>query len=310
MMLKRNPDYWKAGRAHFDEAELVALIDPAARMNAIVTGEVDVIDRVDLKALKFLARNPDIVVEEVTGTQQFTLPMFTDVAPFTDNNIRLALKHGIDREAIVRTVLFGHGRPGNDSPITPANRYFAADIPLRQYDPDKARFYLKQAGESTLKVDLCAADAAFNGAVDTAILFKEQAAKAGIEINVVREPNDGYWTNVWLKKPFVMCYWAGRPTEDWMFSQVYAKGAPWNDTHWQNERFNQLLLQARAELNSTKRRAMYYEMQQLVRDDGGAIIPVYANYVDARSKKIAHGPTIGSNYQLDGWKCIERWWMA
>jgi peptide/nickel transport system substrate-binding protein len=310
MMLKRNPNYWKAGRAHFDEAELVALLDPAARMNAIVTGEVDAIDRVDLKALKFLERNPNIVVEEVTGTQQFTLPMFTDVAPFTDNNIRLALKHAIDREAIVRTILFGHGRPGNDSPITPANRYFAADIPLRQYDPDKAKFYLKQAGESTLKVDLCAADAAFNGAVDTAILFKEQAAKAGIEINVVREPNDGYWTNVWLKKPFVMCYWAGRPTEDWMFSQVYAKGASWNDTHWQNERFNQLLLQARAELNSTKRRAMYHEMQQLVRDDGGVIIPVYANYVYARSKKIAHGPTIGSNYELDGWKCIERWWMA
>ena len=127
---------------------------------------------------------------------------------------------------------------------------------------------------------------------------------------VVREPNDGYWTNVWLKKPFVMCYWAGRPTEDWMFSQVYAKGAAWNDTHWQNERFNQLLLEARAELDTTKRQAMYHEMQQLVRDDGGVIIPMYANYVDARSKKIARGPTIGSNYDLDGWKCIERWWMA
>jgi len=310
MDLKRNPGYWKAGRAHFDEVELLALIDPAARMNAIVAGEVDAINRVDLKAFKFLERNPDIVVEEVTGTQHFTLPMFTDVAPFTDPNVRLALKHAIDREALVRTVLFGHGRPGNDSPITPANRYFAADIPMRQYDPDKAKFYLKQAGQSSLKVDLSAADAAFNGAVDTAILFKEHAAKAGIEVNVVREPNDGYWTNVWLKKPFVMCYWAGRPTEDWMFSQVYAKGAAWNDTHWPNERFNQLLLLARAELDTTKRRTMYHEMQQLVRDDGGVIIPMYANYVDARSKKIAHAPVIGSNYDLDGWKCIERWWMA
>lgn len=310
MALKRSPDYWKAGRAHFDEVELLALIDPAARMNAIVAGEVDAINRVDLKALKFLERNPDIVVEETTGTQHFTLPMFMDAAPFTDRNIRLALKHAIDREALVRTILFGHGRPGNDSPITLANRYFAADIPTRQYDPDKAKFYLKEAGQSSLKVDLSAADAAFNGAVDSAILFKEHAAKAGIEINVVREPNDGYWTNIWLKKPFVMCYWAGRPTEDWMFSQVYAKGAAWNDTHWQDERFNQLLLEARAELDTAKRRAMYHEMQQLVRDDGGVIIPMYANYVDARSKKIARGPTIGSNYDLDGWKCIERWWMA
>jgi peptide/nickel transport system substrate-binding protein len=126
----------------------------------------------------------------------------------------------------------------------------------------------------------------------------------------VREPNDGYWTNVWLKKPFVMCYWAGRPTEDWIFSQVYAKGGAWNDTHWQNERFNQLLVKARAELETTKRKAMYHEMQQLVRDDGGVIIPMYANYVDAHSKKIARGPDLGPNYDLDGWKCIERWWIA
>jgi peptide/nickel transport system substrate-binding protein len=310
MALKRNEGYWKAGRAHFDDVELIALSDPAARMNAMVTGEVDAINRVDLKALTFFQRNKDIVIEEATGTQHFTLPMFTDTAPFKDNNVRLALKFAIDREALVRTILFGHGRPGNDSPITPANRYFAADLPVRKYDPDKAKFHLQQAGLSSLKVDLSAADAAFNGAVDTAILFKEQAAKAGIEINVVREPNDAYWSNVWLKKPFVMGFWAGRPTEDWMFSQVYAKGASWNDTHWDNARFNQLLLEARAELDDAKRRTMYHEMQQLVSDDGGVIIPMYANYVDARSKKIARGPALGSNYDLDGWKCIERWWMA
>ena len=146
MDLKRNAGYWKEGRAHFDEVELLALIDPAARMNAIIAGEVDAINRVDFKAFRFLERNPDIVIEEVTGTQHFTLPMFTDMAPFTDNNVRLALKHAIDREALVRTILYGHGRPGNDSPITPANRYFAADIPVRQYDPDKAKFYLREAG--------------------------------------------------------------------------------------------------------------------------------------------------------------------
>ena len=148
------------------------------------------------------------------------------------------------------------------------------------------------------------------GAVDAAILFKAQAAKAGIDVNVVREPNDGYWSNVWTKKPFVMCFWGGRPTEDWMFSQVYAKDAPWNDTHWDNEKFNRLLVAARVELDEDKRRAMYREMQLLVRDEGGVIVPAYANYVDARSKRIAHGPKIGSNWGLDGWKCIERWWVA
>jgi peptide/nickel transport system substrate-binding protein len=310
MVLKRNPSYWKRERAYFDDVEILHIGDTAARMNAMVTGQVDAIGRIDVKTLALLQRSKDIVVEEATGTQHYTIPMFTDVAPFNDNNVRLALKHAIDRKALVQTILRGHGRPGNDSPITPANRYFAADIPLREYDPEKAKFHLKQAGHASLKVDLSAADAAFVGAVDTAVLFKEHAAKAGIEINVVREPNDGYWTNVWTKKAFVMCFWAGRPTEDWMFSQVYAKDARWNDTHWNHERFNRLLLEARAELDTNKRRALYREMQLIVRDEGGVIIPMYANYVSARSAKIGRGPTIGSNYDLDGWKCIERWWMA
>jgi len=210
----------------------------------------------------------------------------------------------------VQTILRGHGTPGNDSPITPGNRYFAKDIPIREYDPEKARFHLKKAGMEGLKVDLSTADAAFNGAVDTAVLFKEQASKAGIDINVLREPNDGYWTNVWNKKPFCAAFWAGRPTEDWMFSQVYAKGVAWNDTHWSNDRFNALLAEARVELDEDKRRGMYHEMQLIVRDDGGVIIPMYANYVDARNKRVAHAAQTGSSYELDGWKCIERWWMA
>ena len=310
MHLKRNPNYWKEGRAHFDEAVLLGVADSTARMNAMSTGEVDAINNPELKTVALLAKNPNVVIEEVTGTQHYTMPMFTDVAPFTDNNVRLALKYACDREAMVKTILYGHGVPGNDSPITPANRYYGADIPVRSYDPDKAKFYLKQAGLSSLKVDLSAADAAFQGAVDTALLFKSQAAKAGIDINVVREPNDGYWSKVWTKKPFVMCYWGGRPTEDWMFSLVYAKGAPWNDTHWNNETFNKLLLEARVELDEAKRRAMYGEMQLLVRDEGGTIIPMYANFVFARSSRIAHGEHVGSNWSLDGWKCIERWWIA
>ena len=162
----------------------------------------------------------------------------------------------------------------------------------------------------SLKVKLSAANTAFEGAIDTAVLYKEHAAKAGIDIEVVREPNDGYWSSVWMKKPWSMSYWGGRPTEDWMFSIGYAAGGPWNESFWGNDRFMELLLAARAELNDDKRRAMYYEMQQLVRDDGGSVIPMYANYIDARSDKVAHAPEVASNWELDGWKLLERWWFA
>lgn len=310
MLLARRADYWKEGRAWFDEFEVIGINDVAARMNALITGEVDTISEPDLTTLPLLQRRPGMAVDEVTGTQHYTMPMFCDTPPFDDLHVRTALKLCANREEMLQKILLGHGMIANDQPIAPANRYYADDLPQRQYDPEKARFHLKKAGAEGLKVKLHTSDAAFPGAVKTAVLYKEQARAAGIDVEVVQEPADGYWSSVWLKEPFVTCFWNGRPTADWMFSQVYAAGADWNDTHWKNERFNELLIAARTELDSGKRAAMYREMQLLVRNDGGAIIPMYANHVLARSDKVAHGEQIAANTSLDGWKCGERWWFA
>lgn len=93
-----------------------------------------------------------------------------------------------------------------------------------------------------------------------------------------------------------------------MFSTAYAKGAPWNDTHWDNSRFNELLISARAELDETKRRAMYVEMQRLVRDDGGVVVPMFTADLAAASDKLGHGK-LAANWELDGLKATERWWF-
>jgi len=307
--LKRNPDYWKDGAAHFEAAEVLAIKDSTARTNALTTGDIDVMNRVDPKTAPLVARRPNLRIEETSGNQHYTLPMHTDKAPFKDNHVRLALKLAMNRQDILDKVLGGHGYLGNDHPIGKANQFHAADLPQRGYDPDKAKHHLKKAGAENLKVQLHAADAAFVGAVDAAVLFQEQARAAGIEIDVKRAPNDGYWSNVWLKEPFCTAYWGGRPTEDWMFQVGYAAGAPWNATNWEHERFNKLLQEARVELDQARRREMYVEMQRLCRDEGGVIIPMFANYIMALNDKVAHGK-MANNWDLDGLKAMERWWFA
>ncbi|MEP1992103.1 MULTISPECIES: ABC transporter substrate-binding protein [Rhodobacterales] len=304
----RNENYWKEGHGHFDEVEVLSIIDTNARTSALISGEIDAMDRVDLKTAHLMDRRPGISLKETQGTLHYVYSMFADNAPFNDPNVRLALKYGIDREELLDKLLFGHGYVGNDHPIGKSNKYYAADLPQRAYDPDKAMFHLKKAGLTELTVPLSAADAAFSGAVDGALLYKEKAAKAGINIDVTREPNDGYWANVWGKKPFVASYWSGRVTEDWVFSSIYAKGVSLNETHWANARFNTLLTQARSEQDTTKRREMYYEMQQLCSDDGGVIAPVFSNYVFATSDKVAHN-RMSAAWDMDGIKCLERWWF-
>jgi peptide/nickel transport system substrate-binding protein len=240
----------------------------------------------------------------------YVLPMFSDVAPFTDNNVRMALKYAIDREEIVSKVLKGYGSVGNDQPIAPSMPFYKADLPQRAYDADKAKYYLKQSGLTSLDVDLHTADASFNGAVDASVLFSESAKAAGINIKVVREPDDGYWSNVWLKKPFCTSYWGGRPTPDLMFSSAYTPGADWNESHFDNPRFNELLAKARSELDQARRAEMYGEMQAIVSDEGSTIIPAFGQYVSAMNKRVQIPDGVTQMWNLDGQRFIERWWVA
>ncbi len=306
---KRNPNYWKEGRAHFDEIETLSIVDTNARTNALKTGRIHYMDRVELKTVHLMKRMRGINVTAVTGTAHYTIPMLVNRQPYNDNNVRTALKLAIDREVLVKQILRGFGEPGNDHPIAPVNKYHAKNLDQRKYDPEKAKFYMKKAGMLDHTFNLHAADAAFAGAVDAAVLIKEQAKKAGININVVREPDDGYWSNVWIKKEWVMCYWGGRPVEDMMFSVAYADGAPWNDTFWSNKRFNELLVMARAELDEDKRRKIYAEMQEICRNDSGTVVPMFNQIVEASSAKTAHGP-ISAHMALDGMRNAERWWFA
>lgn len=297
-------------RAWFNEIEMLALVDLNARTTALVSGDVDAIDKLDLKTVGLLGRNPGVSIHSVAGTQHYTFAMDTREAPYNDVNVRLALKHAINREELVEKILFGYGSVGNDHPIGSGQRFFNSELEQRTYDPDRAKFHLKEAGLDSLSVSLSVADAAFPGAVDAGVLFREAAAPAGIDIEVNRVPNDGYWSDVWMKDDFCAVYWGGRPVEDQMFATAYASGAAWNDSFWEHERFNELLVKARAELDEARRREMYHEMQRIVNEEGGVIIPMFASYVFATNPSVATPEQFGSNWDMDGERWMERWWQA
>jgi len=304
----KNPNYFKEGLPHFDELELLTIADQSARTNALITGSVDVIDRVEFKTSHLLGRNPGVKVEETTGMLHYTLPMRSDTAPLDDNNVRLALKYAINREDLLEKVLYGHGVVGNDHPVSINNPFHNSELPQRTYDPDKAKFHLKEAGLDKLSIPIHLADAAFAGAVDAGVLYREHAAAADIDLEVVREPNDGYWSNVWMKKPMYASYWIGRTSTAAMLRLGYAATADWNEGFFQNERFNQLLTQVTSELDPEVQREMYWEMQALLNEKGGSVIPMFGNYVFAVSTKLGHGKMSGIA-DLDGQKLAERWWF-
>jgi peptide/nickel transport system substrate-binding protein len=314
-ILKRNPNRWQQEIGFVESAELVAVNDANARQTALVSGELDAINKPDLKTIHFLKQSKAVQVVDVPGRLWHAAIMQVNAAPFDDNNLRMALKYGIDREEYLQKVLKGYGTLGNDNPIGQAFRYHAADIPQRKYDPDKARYHLKKSGHANTQLNLHTGEL-FPGAVSASELYQHQAEKAGLDIKLVRHPADGYWSEVWNVLPFTWVWWGPRITEDLILSLAFLGSSSWNDTRIDIDRLNKLIVGARAELDDKKRAEMYREVQLIIRDEGGDVVPAFANLLQAVSDKVgvpkddSGNWKIAGSWEMDGGHFIKRWWLA
>ena len=308
--LERNPNAWQQDQFGFiDSAEVLAILDDAARQSALLTNDVDVINRPALKTIRLLERNKQVRIVAAKSNLAFTHPMRVNIPPFDNNDFRTALKLALPRQEFIDKILFGYGVMGNDQPLGPVFQNYDPSI-KPEFDLDKAKAHLKKAGMENARIDMSAADTAYGGAIDAAVLFQETFAKIGVDLNVVREPNDGYWSNVWNKKPFCACYWGPRPVEDMILSIAYLGGAEWNDSVIDIPRVNELIIAARGELDQAKRKAMYSEVQMLIATQGATLIPAFGQDVAAvNDKKIGIGPNIGGGWEMDGGHFLKRWWM-
>jgi len=312
--VERNPNHYDPNEGFFDSVEFPNIQDQAARASALRTDAVDYITRPDPKTAHLLAKEPGLLVVDAGGNRHYTMPMRSSDEPLSNTDLQLALKYSVDREELLKKILGGWGYVGNDIPIGRAQRYVNKDLAQRGPDPDKAQFHLKKAGMSSFDVDLYASDAAWTGAVDAAQLVTETAKKGGVNITVKRAPADGYWSEVWMQKPWCLSYWGGRPTEDWMFTVGYSEtddGKPsgWNESYFTHDRFNELLRAARGELDDDKRRSMYYEMQEICHNECGTVIPMFSSFVDAYKDTLRHANPLRSTFDLDDFKLPRQWWF-
>ncbi len=304
----RHEGHWdQARRGHADQIEIIVINDATARTSALQGGQVHMINRVEPKIVSLVKRVPGVTIRNVAGKGHYVFIAHCNTAPFDNNDLRLALKYAVDREEMVQKILGGYGTVGNDMPASKAYALFSDDIEQRKYDPDKAKFHFKKSGHSG-PVLLRTSDVAFPGAVDAAQLYQQSAAKAGIQIEVKREPGDGYWSEVWNKQPFSMSYWTGRPTQDQVYSIAYLKNAEWNDTRFFRDDFDKLILQARSELDSAKRKALYRQAGVMLRDEGGVIVPMFNDYIDATSAKVG-GWVDDVNSELMNGHALTKCWL-
>jgi peptide/nickel transport system substrate-binding protein len=297
-LFRRNPDYWKANAAHVEQLELITLPDPAQRQHAVMLGDVDVIDEVDPRTVALLSRVPNVDLLETPAARLCTFPMRLDTAPFDNPDLRLALKYAVDRGELVSRALLGHGLPGDDAP-------FGGGGAARDADPDRAAWHYRASGHGG-PLRLAVSEAAFPGAVEAARLISGAARVAGIEVAVDVLPRARYWTGVWNRTGWCAGSWRARQRTA-LAAACFGQASPWDEATWRSGAsavpFDALVAEARCTEDEARRDGLYDMAGELVRTEGGTLLPMRANAIHAHSRALAHDGSADA-------KLAERWWFA
>lgn len=281
----RYDGYWRTGFPKVDGVELRSIPDDAARFAAIQGGQVDIIWDLPRVGVEQLEGDPNIKVVSTPSPFVINLAAWADTPPFDDVRVRQALKAVVDREQVLQLVLGGRGRLGNDNPVAPWLRYALADEPQKQ-DIEKARALLAEAGHADgLDIQLYTSSVG-PGFLELASIYKEQAALAGINVEIVQAPEADYWDNIWLKQPFIISSWSGRAAPE-ALAVPYLSTSDWNETHWRRPEFDALVNEAAATVDDARRTALYQQAQALLRDDGGAIIAIFPDALGATRANVS-----------------------
>lgn len=274
----KNPHYFREGEPFLDEVTIINFPDDTARVNALLGGQVDAIDQLPLGQTSVVEANEGFEVLESPSGSWLPFTMRVDTPPFDDVRVRQAFRLIVDRQQMVDQVLDGRGEIGNDM-YAPYDACYPDDFPQRQQDLDEARRLLAEAGQSDLTVELVTSPVAA-GIVEAAQVFAQQAAAAGVTVDINRVDTGDFYGERYLDWTFAQDFWF---TRDYLPQTDVSsfESSPYNETHWNDPEWTRVALEARGELDEERRCELIREAQQIEFDTGGYIVWGFPNTVDA-----------------------------
>jgi peptide/nickel transport system substrate-binding protein len=274
----RFENYWQTGRPYLDSVTIIDFTDDSARVNALMSGQVDAIDNLpqaQLSSVQSMSSLKPLIAE--TGAWR-PITMRVDLAPFNDVRVRQAFRLIVDRPQMVEQVLVGQGSVANDI----FGRYdpgYDSSLPQRHQDIDRAKSLLKAAGHDGLSVQFVTSPV-FAGANAEAEVFAQQANAAGVKVSLHNVESGTFYGPNYLKWPLAQDFWSSRPYLT-QVAQSNLPTSPFNETHWNPPAFVKLINQARAELDEAKRNDIIHAAQTMQYEQGGEIISYWTNTIDA-----------------------------
>jgi peptide/nickel transport system substrate-binding protein len=300
-----NPNYWVTGKPYVDSLKVVSISDNTARLNALLSNQIDAMAQLPTGLAKAHASAGDMTVLVAPSPQPMMFYMDTTKAPYTDPRVTLAMKLIADRKALVAGAISGYGTVGNDI-VGKGLPFYDGSLPQREQDIEKAKSLLKAAGQEKLTVELSTSDI-FPGFVEAATLYAQQAKAAGVTVKLKNVPANSYYNPslLYLKMPFAETQWALSSLK-MFYLQALAPDAPYNETHWKSPSFASLLSKAVGAPNKAAAQTLWNQVQKIQYDKGGYINWTNADWVDGTSKKLqglkpSAAGALGNFRFMDAW---------
>lgn len=284
-VMARNPRYWKEGLPYLDQIEMFTITDPTARANALLSGDADMIIELRGSSIEEVAKSSAASVFVTPSTRYTSFQAAVDRPPSNNRDLALAMNYLIDRKRALDTILRGYGTIANDTPIGPTSPLFNKALPQRGLDLDRAKHHISKSGIGNTKLEVSVSDAVIYS-IDYGQLLQREAARAGLNIELKREPSDSYWNAVAGKRPFFAANFHPRPSYNMLLNLAWKSGAVWNFSHYHNSELDRLIDAARATLDKTKQKELYDQIQSTIYESAAILIPCFLNYVDGISKKV------------------------
>ena len=293
----RNANYWQSGKPLLDSIRVLQFQDPATKVEALISGDLDIGDPVEFTALPTVDQASS--VKRVALADALFVPTSCDQTqePFKDLRVRQAFKHAIDRERYVNAVFAGDATSTADIPVPRSDPFYPSDIAPLEFDPEKAKSLLAQAGfDGGLDIKCYTAPTA-PGEVDAAVVYKDIMADSGIRVEPVTQSPDQFFADAFLIKPFVVGALL-RQHASVIAPLVYTTNATFPQSQFGNKQFDQLIADATATEDLDSSKQLFADAWDLMNRECGELIPAHHDRIWITKNRV-HGLTIDITQMID-----------
>lgn len=304
LTLKKNPHYWQSGKPYLDGVDFSYVNDDNQRVLQLKGGQADVIDNVPPAQVSQLTSDKQLAVTKAPAWQADLLVFNEKLPQFADPHVRRAISYAIDRQGIAKATTFGTSEPGG-SFFPPSLTFYDKSTPVLQNDPEKAKTELAQSkyptGFST-KILVPGGNEKWKA---MAQIIQQELKPLGIDVQITALDDAAYHQAFQSFKYDMFIDYAINDISDAdemaSFELDYKSGG--SSSYWSsydNSAVTELVHQAEKEFDTTKRAAIYSQIQAKVAQDVPFVALDYPPYLYAAGSKV-HGLGInpGGAYRLE-----------